>query len=198
VTEFLFDHPGSIETLLENCGSDVTEAFYEIGHSDYALSLMQSFCVFDAHRLYLSQDPWKHSKYKHSFNHLKIRNLPSVSPLHESMKTVQKEIAKTINRPIPSLQAAAALFTAEATEDEKSKESSSLFFSDLHKLAPKLGGYLNCSNNDHNHASQPKSFFDPLSREWVVWFPCCGRGRTLLKIPEEILQTNPLRSIFES
>ncbi|KAJ3217280.1 Cytochrome b5 [Dinochytrium kinnereticum] len=45
VTKFLDEHPGGEEVLLEQAGSDATEAFEEIGHSDDARDLLKKFYV---------------------------------------------------------------------------------------------------------------------------------------------------------
>ncbi|KAJ3107025.1 Cytochrome b5 [Phlyctochytrium planicorne] len=47
VTKFLDEHPGGEEVLLEQGGSDSTEAFEEIGHSDDARDLLKKFYLGD-------------------------------------------------------------------------------------------------------------------------------------------------------
>jgi len=45
VTEFLNEHPGGEEVLLEQAGKEATEAFEDVGHSTDARELMQKFKV---------------------------------------------------------------------------------------------------------------------------------------------------------
>ncbi|TPX38997.1 hypothetical protein SeMB42_g01066 [Synchytrium endobioticum] len=47
ITKFLDEHPGGEEVLLEQAGVDATEAFEEIGHSDDARKLIESYYVGD-------------------------------------------------------------------------------------------------------------------------------------------------------
>ncbi|KAJ3194439.1 hypothetical protein HK101_002708 [Irineochytrium annulatum] len=47
ITRFLDEHPGGEEVLLEQAGTDATEAFEEIGHSDDARDLLKTFFVAD-------------------------------------------------------------------------------------------------------------------------------------------------------
>jgi hypothetical protein len=178
VTDFLPLHPGSGETLLDHCGGDVTESFTDIGHSDHAISLMQSYCVLDPHRVYLQHDPFI---CNHLYNHLKMRSIPSITPLHEQMKTLQTRIAC-----LPEGSGALSLLSG----------SDMPVFSEEFQLAPDLGGFLSCPFDDH--CGSCRSFFDPLAREWVVWYSCCGSGKSLMQIPPEILKENVLKTIFEN
>ena len=45
VTEFLNDHPGGEEVLLEQAGKDTTEEFEDVGHSSDARELMQKYKI---------------------------------------------------------------------------------------------------------------------------------------------------------
>lgn len=45
VTEFLDDHPGGVEVLLDNAGKDASECFHDIGHSDDAKDWMKKFVI---------------------------------------------------------------------------------------------------------------------------------------------------------
>ena len=47
VTQFMDDHPGGEEVLLEQAGGDATEAFEDVGHSEDAKKLMKDFFVGD-------------------------------------------------------------------------------------------------------------------------------------------------------
>uniref|UniRef100_A0A2S2NIQ7 Cytochrome b5 n=1 Tax=Schizaphis graminum TaxID=13262 RepID=A0A2S2NIQ7_SCHGA len=45
VTEFLNDHPGGEEVLLEQAGKDATEEFEDVGHSSDAREVMQKYKI---------------------------------------------------------------------------------------------------------------------------------------------------------
>ncbi|XP_059052297.1 cytochrome b5-like [Achroia grisella] len=45
VTQFLREHPGGAEALLDNAGADATRSFSDVGHSHDARALMQKYAV---------------------------------------------------------------------------------------------------------------------------------------------------------
>lgn len=45
ITEFLEDHPGGEDVLMDNAGKDATRAFEDIGHSPDAESQMKQFLI---------------------------------------------------------------------------------------------------------------------------------------------------------
>ncbi|CAH1389897.1 unnamed protein product [Nezara viridula] len=45
VTEFLNEHPGGEEVLLEQAGRDATEAFEDVGHSSDARDMMKKYKI---------------------------------------------------------------------------------------------------------------------------------------------------------
>ena len=47
MTNYLEDHPGGPEILLEVAGTDATEAFEDIGHSDDAREAMEPLYIGD-------------------------------------------------------------------------------------------------------------------------------------------------------
>ncbi|KAL8601123.1 Cytochrome b5 [Nucella lapillus] len=49
VTKFLDEHPGGEEVLLEQAGSDATEAFEDVGHSTDARDLMKDYLIGELH-----------------------------------------------------------------------------------------------------------------------------------------------------
>ncbi|VDL80002.1 unnamed protein product [Nippostrongylus brasiliensis] len=47
VTKFLDEHPGGSDVLLEQSGTDATEAFDDIGHSADAKEMMEEYYIGD-------------------------------------------------------------------------------------------------------------------------------------------------------
>ena len=45
VTNFLWEHPGGAETILEWAGADATEAFESIGHSSGARLMLADYAI---------------------------------------------------------------------------------------------------------------------------------------------------------
>ncbi|NP_001106739.1 cytochrome b5-like [Bombyx mandarina] len=45
VAAFLEDHPGGTEVLVDNAGSDASECFHEVGHSEIAIEWRNTFKV---------------------------------------------------------------------------------------------------------------------------------------------------------
>ena len=45
VTKYMDDHPGGKDILLEVAGTDATEAFEEVGHSDEAREQLEPFHI---------------------------------------------------------------------------------------------------------------------------------------------------------
>jgi len=45
VTRFLDEHPGGVDILIDNAGLDATHNFEDVGHSDDALKLAETFCI---------------------------------------------------------------------------------------------------------------------------------------------------------
>ena len=49
ITNFLDEHPGGEEILIENAGSDITEHFEEVGHSSDAREMLEEYYIGDLH-----------------------------------------------------------------------------------------------------------------------------------------------------
>ncbi|CAI5759042.1 unnamed protein product [Candida verbasci] len=45
VTKFCHQHPGGVEVLIDCGGQDATEAFRDVGHSDYALTMLNPYIL---------------------------------------------------------------------------------------------------------------------------------------------------------
>eukprot|EP00088_Acartia_fossae_P030642 TRINITY_DN31630_c0_g1_i1.p1 TRINITY_DN31630_c0_g1~~TRINITY_DN31630_c0_g1_i1.p1 ORF type:complete len:138 (-),score=29.11 TRINITY_DN31630_c0_g1_i1:56-469(-) len=49
ITKFLDEHPGGEEILIENAGTDSTEAFEDVGHSSDAREMMDQYYIGEVH-----------------------------------------------------------------------------------------------------------------------------------------------------
>ncbi|KAF7596544.1 hypothetical protein BBP40_001418 [Aspergillus hancockii] len=45
ITKYLQDHPGGADILMETAGTDATEAFEDVGHSEDSIEIMQEFLI---------------------------------------------------------------------------------------------------------------------------------------------------------
>lgn len=55
ITEFLDDHPGGVDVLLNNAGKDASECFHEVGHSEIALDWRKQFVIGEV----VDEDKWE-------------------------------------------------------------------------------------------------------------------------------------------
>ncbi|XP_072013111.1 cytochrome b5-like [Amphiura filiformis] len=61
LTEFLHEHPGGWEIIMEHAGADGTGAFRDKGHSAHAKELMKKYCIgqlVEAERLCTNEKRW--------------------------------------------------------------------------------------------------------------------------------------------
>ncbi|XP_025282135.2 cytochrome b5 type B [Canis lupus baileyi] len=49
VTDFLKEHPGGEEVLLEQAGADASESFEDVGHSSDAREMLKQYYIGDVH-----------------------------------------------------------------------------------------------------------------------------------------------------
>ena len=49
ITEYLNDHPGGGDVLLDVAGTDATKAFEDVGHSNDAREIMEDYLLGDLH-----------------------------------------------------------------------------------------------------------------------------------------------------
>ncbi|KAI8366641.1 cytochrome b5 [Radiomyces spectabilis] len=68
ITEFILEHPGGEEVLIDEAGKDATEAFEDIGHSDEAREVLEKYYIGD-----LDEASQKNT---HSFNAIRAGELP--------------------------------------------------------------------------------------------------------------------------
>lgn len=45
ITEYVRDHPGGTDVLLDSAGSDATKEYLDVGHSEDADAIMESYCI---------------------------------------------------------------------------------------------------------------------------------------------------------
>ncbi|XP_062936455.1 cytochrome b5 type B-like [Cynocephalus volans] len=69
ITHFLNEHPGGVEVLLEQAGTDASESFEDVGHSSDAREMLKQYYIGDVHPNDLkpgsgSKDPSKNNTYK--------------------------------------------------------------------------------------------------------------------------------------
>ncbi|KAG6460905.1 cytochrome b5-like [Manduca sexta] len=55
VTEFLEEHPGGAEILLDNAGKDASQCFHDVGHSDTAFEWREKFKIGEV----VDEDKWE-------------------------------------------------------------------------------------------------------------------------------------------
>lgn len=55
LTEFLDDHPGGVDVLLNNAGKDASQCFHDVGHSDIALDWREKFVLGEV----VNEDRWE-------------------------------------------------------------------------------------------------------------------------------------------
>ncbi|KAI8992069.1 cytochrome b5-like heme/steroid binding domain-containing protein [Mycotypha africana] len=68
VTEFIWEHPGGEEVLVDEAGKDATEAFEDIGHSDEAREILKKYLIGT-----LDEESKKRT---HKFNVIRAGELP--------------------------------------------------------------------------------------------------------------------------
>ncbi|KAI9469803.1 MAG: cytochrome b5 [Benjaminiella poitrasii] len=68
ITEFVLEHPGGEEVLLDEAGKDATEAFEDIGHSDEAREMLEQYLIG-------TLDEASQTK-EHKFNVIRAGELP--------------------------------------------------------------------------------------------------------------------------
>lgn len=78
-----------------------------------------------------------------------------------------------------NLNETANIHSDEVGENLNVQEEEAHLCGPLHLIAEVPGHNLPCSSI--NHTADVRTFYDPLAREWYVWWPCCGFGRKLEK-----------------
>lgn len=110
----------------------------------------------------LSNIPTSISNHLHN---LELPNLPNLPNLPQLPTALSDHLPS-----LPSLPTEINL-PKGFIPDRNSKE----LFGPGSPVVPKLEGFVPCDVNQP-HEGLPKAFFDPLSREWIVWWSCCGNG----------------------
>ncbi|KAG2196601.1 hypothetical protein INT46_008347 [Mucor plumbeus] len=68
ITEFVLEHPGGEEVLLDEAGKDATESFEDIGHSDEAREILEKYLIGTLDEASQNKD--------HKFNVIRAGELP--------------------------------------------------------------------------------------------------------------------------
>ncbi|KAL7059258.1 hypothetical protein AAHC03_013772 [Spirometra sp. Aus1] len=97
VTNFIDEHPGGDEVILEQVGGYATEPFEDVGHSDAAHEQLEKYCI----GVIAPED--KESKYKFttSFSRTRETSLagwPTIAAVAASLLTVGTLFAKYFRR----------------------------------------------------------------------------------------------------
>lgn len=132
------------------------------------------------------------SEHNNSFSDLSNYFSPSISPTKtDSLIDSVMNLPGTIRRYSMSMK--------DAFSDDENivpyTETDALFdsleqviepFGPQKVLVPNLTGYFHCKATKYSvfveHVGQAKAYFDPLSREWIVWWTCCGKSQSLEEV----------------
>lgn len=181
VTDFMFDHPGSPETLSEGAGCDATELFYEISHTSFAASLKRRMCVWDMCAQYSVHPASTHLYTLDPNLFIPGSRVPNRSRLQRYLKQMQKSIAERAMEsllPNRSTKRAAAQAAQRMHLPMPTLSEPIVQFGPPRRPLKELKGYHVCPERDH--AGQAKAYYDPLAGEWSVWWSCCGVTHTYL------------------
>ncbi|ORZ02435.1 cytochrome b5 [Syncephalastrum racemosum] len=90
ISKFVQEHPGGEEVLLDEAGKDATEAFEDIGHSDEAREILESYLVGELDE--------KDRRTDYNYNAIRAGDLPQ-----------EKSSGSVLKVLIPALAVAGAL-----------------------------------------------------------------------------------------
>ncbi|PGH18237.1 hypothetical protein AJ79_00576 [Helicocarpus griseus UAMH5409] len=93
VTKYLDDHPGGPDIMIEVGGTDATEAFEEIGHSDDAREAMQPFYIGD---LATEEHAEEVEVYRATYE--KVSTVPVINPVKLNKSKALARLAKFLAR----------------------------------------------------------------------------------------------------
>ena len=211
ITKFVPLHPGSPESLLMEAGGEVTQIFNDIGHSQTARRTSKEYLLSSAVAAPRYKDNYKLGQlYNKRQLELRKRAkmAKKIGKMYcaETKLNVSGEVDggwKIVNnndyaydgRNDTNSEEDDSIIGINASRDDnlireraggteaESKHSDdvgkTLLCGPLHLIAKVPGHNLPCSSTDH--AADVRTFYDPLAREWYVWWPCCGFGRKLEK-----------------
>lgn len=181
VTDFVDYHPGSAETLTEEAGGDVTDRFIDIGHSSYAIALMEKMYVWNNHnrkrREASKSDTTEVSKLQVHLNAIR-QDISAFATKRANARSTQIKGKKSLKASAPSTATTAADFVVETIKKTRKNLHCSSYFDNARAMVPCIADYALCATAQ-DHFGQAKTFFDPLHQEFNVWWTCCGIGHVL-------------------
>lgn len=174
VTNFIDHHPGSSETLLDHTGGDATKFFYDIGHSNYALTLREAFMVIE--------DVYSTKCKALSPNPILTHFTLTMNNERKVVKKYVVRYCKSVNQPLESPCSSGMLRDLTCYSDDNITTNTDM----LTNMLSLEDIIISEPTQDYEkfHLGQPRLYYDPLRQEWYVWWTCCGMERC---VPREIL-----------
>jgi len=181
VTNFVDYHPGSAETLSEEAGGDVTERFIDIGHSSYALALMDKMYVWNnrnsKRREASKSGTTEVSKLQVHLTAIR-QDISTFATKRANAKATQPKGKECLKAVAPSTATSAGDFVVETIKKTRKNLYCSSYLDNARAMVPCITDYAQCATTQ-DHFGQAKTFFDPLHQEFNVWWTCCGIGHVL-------------------
>ena len=147
VTDLIDNHPGSAETLLDHAGGDATMTFQEIGHSTEAVTLRDSFLLCK---------PTKYHPHHHDGS----------SGSGSGSGSSRTYIAESLS--------------SRGKSAIKAYENLPMKIRNVLEPMSSVIGHEPCqlqvNGAEVRHHGRLRSYYDPLERDWTVWWTCCGAG----------------------
>jgi len=183
VTDFVDYHPGSAETLTEEAGADATDRFIDMGHSSYAISLMEKMYVWNNHnrkrREASKSDTTEVSKLQAHLTAIR-QDISTFATRRANARSNREQIngKASLETIVPRPGMTVGDFVIERIKKTRKSLCSSTYFDNARAMVPSITDYAVCST-EQDHFGQAKTFFDPLKQEFNVWWTCCGNGHVL-------------------
>lgn len=181
VTDFVDYHPGSAETLTEEAGGDVTDRFIDIGHSSYAIALMDKLSVWNnrnrKRREASKSDTTEVSKLQVYLTAIR-QDISTFATKRANARSAQIKGKESLKAVAPSTATTAEDFVVETIKKTRKKLYCSSYFDNARAMVPCITDYAQCATAQ-DHFGQARTFFDPLHQEFNVWWTCCGIGHVL-------------------
>ncbi|SAM06237.1 hypothetical protein [Absidia glauca] len=85
ITEFVLEHPGGEEVLLDEAGKDATESFEDIGHSDEAREILEKYHIGELDAASRVDN--------HKFDPIRAGELPEEKPSGSALRVIIPALA---------------------------------------------------------------------------------------------------------